>query len=293
MISVRFSSMKSILPIFFFFITGVLQAQIGDSLTFYADIMRHAEVAQHRVWAAEAFKTELNDQLSKDEEFQRDYTSISQWVMFLYNQDSTLRVISWQVNEEENKTYHGLIQKRGSQPSPLKQGRVDLWESEYEVLSADQWIGLIYYDIVEDQSGNIILFGYADRNDGRLVKVAEPLVEDKGEWFLGGEVFYMDENPVRPNVKTRIFLEYSKRAAARLTYDRTDNLIFFDHLIPLDGMEDEGTVMVPDGSYSAFKMKKGKWVFVEKLFDHVSEKPPMDDRPRDVKRDVFGNPVSK
>jgi hypothetical protein len=285
--------MKLFHSLLFVFAGCALYGQISDSLTFYADIMRHADLPEHRVWAARAFQGELSKDLKEDLNFEKDFSSIDKWVMFLYSKDSTLRVITWQVNEEERKTYQGMIQRKGQRPVSLEQGEVDLWESEYEVLVRDNWIGLIYYDMVEDRSGNLILFGYADRNDGTLIKVAEPLVEEDGDWYFGGEVFYMDENPIRPNVKNRIFLQYSNRAAARLTYDRSDNLIFFDHLIPLDGMEDEGTVMVPDGSYSAFKMKKGKWVFVEKLFDQVSEEPPMDDRPRDIKRDVFGNPVSK
>jgi hypothetical protein len=51
-----------------------------------------------------------------------------------------------------------------------------------------------------------------------------------------------------------------------LRYVPEQNLIVFDHLAPPDPkMKDKPDTFGPDLSYDGYKLKEGKWVFVENL----------------------------
>jgi hypothetical protein len=67
-------------------------------------------------------------------------------------------------------------------------------------------------------------------------------------------------------------------------------------LIPFKGLyEGQGTVWVPDGSYSAFEWRKGYWHFVEKLPVQYSETPPggQPTQRESERKDILGRPIGK
>ena len=70
------------------------------------------------------------------------------------------------------------------------------------------------------------------------------------------------------NAKTRkrVVFEYTRQASMLLRYVPEQNLIVFDHLSPPDPkMKNKPETYGPDLSYDGYKLKNGRWQFVEGL----------------------------
>jgi hypothetical protein len=78
---------------------------------------------------------------------------------------------------------------------------------------------------------------------------------------LGAAVF--DGNG---KTRKRVVFEYARQVSMLLRYVPDQNLIVFDHLSPPDKkMKDKPETFGPDLSYDGYKLKNGRWVFVENL----------------------------
>jgi len=66
-------------------------------------------------------------------------------------------------------------------------------------------------------------------------------------------------------------------------------MIVYDHIIStiLPGI---GPGMVQDGSYEAYELKRGKWIYVEKLFNETQDEPirPVPILNERKGKDIFG-----
>jgi hypothetical protein len=87
----------------------------------------------------------------------------------------------------------------------------------------------------------------------------------------------------------RYVLEYSSTVAASIRYNTDEKMVVFDHITELPGPAAAGGVLlVADGTYEGYTLRKGVWKHVNKLkVTEMSEAP----RPMPVKsedRDVLG-----
>ncbi|MDX1684628.1 MAG: hypothetical protein R3275_05280 [Saprospiraceae bacterium] len=270
------------------------QSMKFDSVAFYADVMRNAEISEHRLSAAKRFEVNFVKNLESKTAFSRSFDKIQNWVSFIYPPDSSFRVISWQVDGVEDHDYRGIIQMSDGDLIRLRDASKDLEDVEFAVLSPDRWYGAIYYDLVTVDSATYILLGYNALDKYQSRKVAEVIHFEEDQVEFGKEIFYMDQDSIRPTVKTRIVLEYSELAAVRLTYDPQRELIFFDNLIPVESYEKEGEiVMVQDGSYSGFSLVDDKWIFIDKIFDTKVDEPPRERPALKEDKDILGRPGEK
>ena len=270
------------------------QSMKFDSVAFYADVMRNAEISEHRLSAAKRFEVNFMKDLESKTSFSRSFDKIQNWVSFIYPPDSSFRVISWQVDGVEDHDYRGIIQMSDGDLIRLRDASKDLEDVEFAVLSPDRWYGAIYYDLVTVDSATYILLGYNALDKYQSRKVAEVIHFEEDQVEFGKEIFYMDQDSIRPTVKTRIVLEYSELAAVRLTYDPQRELIFFDNLIPVESYEKEGEiVMVQDGSYSGFSLVDDKWIFIDKIFDTKVDEPPRERPALKEDKDILGRPGEK
>lgn len=201
-----------------------------------------------------------------------------------YPQDSSFRIFSWQLYVDEDEyRYFGAIQLNTPELTliPLQDRSFQISEDpEQVILDPDQWYGAVYYNIrqVETPTGPYyLLFGFDGYAFYHKRKVIDVLRIKDGVATFGAPVFYHPATREKPEFsKNRIVQEYSAAATVKVNYDPTFEIIMYDHLVPGAGQYGEGMTYYPDGSYEGYREEGGRWVYIEKVFDQVSESAPRD-----------------
>ena len=281
---------------FLFFVLPFLafSQEEKDDLVFYADVMRHADIAEHREWAAKHFKEELINVLGSDGVSAEQHNKLRSWISFLAPADSAFSIITWQVNAVDTVLYEGIVQLKGGKTIPLNAANHNINESDYDSYDANNWFAALYYDLIAFSPNRYLILGYNASHSVMNMKVAETLTISGEEVQFGQEWFQMDQDAVRPHLKNRIVLQYDKRSSARMAYDPEMQTLFYDHVIPMETMEKKDEVSwVPDGSYEGFRLKGDTWMYVEKLFTRQVDTPPGIGKPQSTKKDILGRPVQK
>lgn len=279
--------MKEIPVILFFTLFSLLhswgQAQSGslagpdlaqvqkyeDTIAVWARGVLNAEIEDERIYACHQMIPALARALRVHNSFQYKFPRLEN-VAITYPSDSSFRIFSWQlkVNEAEYR-YFGAIQ--WNSPSlklvPLSDRSHDLPDPEAVAVRADQWYGLVYYNIVPfemaDKSKAWLLFGYDGHSTYERRKVIDVLHFKEDKPVFGAPVFRMNKNDLRH----RIIYQFSADAAVRVNYDENEKMIVCDHLLEQAGhLPGQGNTRVPDGSYEGFRLEKGIWKYVEEVF---------------------------
>ena len=219
-------------------------------------------------------------------------------VSIQYAPDSTFRIFTWQlfVNDTDYR-YYGAIQMNTPELKlfPLIDRSFNLENPQQGVLKPDSWYGALYYAIqkLEDpQQPYYLLMGYDGFSFFRRRKVLDVLSFQDGNPVFGASIIPETVSDSLP--RQRMILEYSASASVRLNWDAALELIVFDHLIPIDGAYGEGEVLVPDGSYEAFRIEKGKLVYIPMLETQLQLEPPRPSPVLDDKsKDILGKPTKK
>lgn len=260
--------------------------------------------------AATKFVEGFQTALELPQSFDYKFDSLSN-VLHIYPPDSTFRILTWElyVDKDEYK-YFGIIQHRGDSKKGIApkvillddfSGRMR--KIEDKIYNAQNWYGALYYNIKPFKTKEGIkyaLFGLDSYEFFEKRKILEILsFDEEREPIFGAPVieYTIKQNNVPPRemVFNRFMIQYSSEAAASINFNTDEDMILFDHLIPMNanfpGVE---YVMVPDGSYEGFKLKKGVWTYVEKVYDHKYE---IDEFPvpepvlnKSDKKDIFGRP---
>lgn len=162
-------------------------------------------------------------------------------------------------------------------------------------LPISDWTGCLYYTIVSFKKSRkkyYALIGYRYEDYYRRSKHIEILAMEKGEPRFGVPLIKMDKG----QTVDRFSIVYAAEAPAFFNMDEIENKIVFDNLIPFNGLyEGQGVVYVPDGSYSAFELKRGYWRFIDKLPVEPQDIPLMSNPVLDENRgkDIIGRDKSK
>ncbi|MEM8906458.1 MAG: hypothetical protein AAGD05_01325 [Bacteroidota bacterium] len=304
--------MKKLLLFFVFLSPFWLTAQ-SDSLTHSASSpLQQLEVAmkslaltvltdsiqQNRLEAHEQLKTKMQEALQMPGSFDYPFAELPS-ISFQYPDDRSFRVVTWQLYVDMNTyRYAGYLQSNAPQPqlTVLMDRANEVEDPEYDILDADHWFGAVYYNIKSfnhPEGRRYLLFGFNGYQLFHKRKFIDVLSFDQGVPVFGATVFQSNE-PNRPDLaKNRLVLTYSAETYVRLNYDENLSLIVFDNLLVGAGaLKGQGPVMLPDGSYCGYQLKKGNWVYVDKLFDHTYDSAP---RPQPVLgngrkgKNVFGN----
>jgi len=204
-------------------------------------------------------------------------------VSVLPSEDNKFRIFTWQLCVDENHfTYGGYIQMAGEQAKvfALNDRSAEVRRPRSEVLSADNWYGVLYYNIKpmskRKRNKYYTLFGFDANTLYTRRKVMDILYFEKGVPKFGAPVFNISDADKSPRTDHRFIMEYSGSAAASLNYSEEMQMIVYDNLIPFPSPhEEEGTAMMPDGSYHGFKLKRKQWNSVEKVFTHVQQSAPI------------------
>ncbi len=190
--------------------------------------------------------------------------------------DSSFRIFSWQlfVNDSTYR-YYGAIQMNSRELvlHPLIDRSFEFDEPPlFDELNPDNWYGALYYNLRQfntPEGKAYLLFGFDAYTFFEKRKLIEVLhFTSEGKPVFGAEVFDRGPNANISGEK-RIFQEYSSETRCKLNWDEQYSMILFDHLIPMNSPFGRGVTMVTDGSYDGFKYEKGRWVFVDKVFNDV------------------------
>ena len=114
--------------------------------------------------------------------------------------------------------------------------------------------------------------GFVAMDNEKIIDVLK--FEKGGKLRFGAPIFDFGSDSVR----SRLIIEYKEDASVRVNYDAYQKMIVLDHLVPQEGNTSAKDTYVPDGTYEGFELKKGRWIYVEKVFTfsiNHPDNPPM------------------
>jgi hypothetical protein len=213
--------------------------------------------------------------------------------------DSSFRIFTWQlfVNDSTYR-YYGAIQMNQSklQLFPLRDHSDGMEVAPVrEQLSADRWYGALYYNLRQfdtREGRKYLLFGYDAFAFFEKRKVLDVLSFDNtGKPIFGAPVFERPQAVAGPP-EQRMVLEYAADASVRLNWDEQYQIVLFDHLVSSPSPYGRGMMSVPDGSYDGFKLEKGRWKLIEKVFNDSQKEAPTPEPILSTRKgkDIVGKP---
>lgn len=277
----------------FIIMSQMIRAQ--ENLAFYCDVMANAYEGENRNTAATKFNELFFQALNEKNSFNNPFTELK-WVSIKYDEAKSFRVITWQLkNKDNNHQYFGFIQKNDGSLFKLMNKTKPNADSEYEMNDADNWMGCLYYNIREVEikgKKNYILFGYNANNSISNYKICEVLTfDDSNKPIFGNEIFMIGEG-VRPDLKSRIIIEYSAISNVNFNYNEEMGMIVHDHLIARTGVSDKEVVSrIPDGTYVGYKWDGKVWKYIDKIEHQISDPNEIFYQPKAKeveKKDLFG-----
>lgn len=266
--------------------------EMEDTISLLAYAVINDSLEENRFGACREMIPRLVKALKVENSFDYPFEQLRS-VSIQYPQDSSFRIFTWQlyVNKDDYR-YFGAIQMNSPDLKlfPLVDRSFNVSNESQASLTPAEWYGNVYYNIqeVDGPDGRYYtLFGFDAYSFFRKRKIIDVLkFNQNGDPVFGHAVFVKEgEQPVK-----RIVREYSAEVSTRCNYDELLEIIIFDHLITMSGPHGEGTVAYPDGSYEGYRLENGLWVYIDKVFNQVSDEAP---RPAPVldnrTKDIFGN----
>lgn len=286
------------MQLLFLFVVISIYLNAQNDLQFYCDVMANAYEGKNRMFAAKEFEKTFISTLKEQGSFQNEFTELK-WISIKTDEAKTFKIFTWQVRDENNK-YHnfGLIQKHNDEVITLMDTNDPNPDNEYETNEASHWMGGLYYKIMEQSIDNkkiYLLFGY-DANDGKLArKFCDVLsFDEQGIPLFGKEIFKISDG-VRPDLKSRIVLEYSLIANVNFNYNDQMGMIVHDYIVSRLGVSEDGSIAkIPDGTYVGYKWDGKYWNFIEKIQHQISDEADIYYKPKpkeSVKRDIMGKKI--
>lgn len=219
-------------------------------------------------------------------------------LMVVNSSDSLVKIFSGMIRLLDGQVsyYGGIYYHPTSKWIPLEEIKTDFQYFEKEQSEPSNWYGSVYYDLYPFKSKSqtkYVLFGYRSVDRFTGMKLADVLSFEKEEVLFGAPVFHNEKKNTTLN---RFYITYAAEAPIKLNFDEEESKIVFDHLIPIKSPYDTSrTILVPDGSYSAYKLKRGKWIFEDKLAVQVADEAPRDYPILDNRknRDILGRSTEK
>ena len=260
-----------------------------DTLALLAYAVVNDSIEQERFAACRALIQVLVRTLKIENSYQYRFDRLKS-VSIMAPPDSSFRIFTWQlfVNDSTYR-YYGAIQMNSPELKlfPLIDRSADMDERPvYETLPPERWYGALYYTLRQfdtKEGHKYLLCGYDAHTFFEKRKVIEILSFDAaGKPVFGAPVF---DKPGAKAAELRMLFEYSAEASVRVNWDEQYQLILFDHLIPWPSPFGGGLSYVPDGSYDGLRLEKGRWKFIDKVFNDVQEEAPRPEPVLDTRQD--------
>lgn len=268
---------RSYTTLLFFFVTTISFAQHSDEsknlkqLSIYQDSLKSLGKKfvnnpddMERKAANYTFIRTLVSALKIPHSFNYPFDSVKS-ISILNAPDNRFRILSWHVmNQDGSYRFYGTVQMNTGNNLlmyPLEDYSPMIKNPEDSVTDNRKWYGAQYYRIIRVPAAKpyYVLLGWKGNNVKSTKKVIEVLSFDQNDKPNLGM-------PVFKGTRKRVVFEYTRQASMLLRYVPEQNLIVFDHLAPPDDkMKDHPETFGPDLSYDGYKLKNGRWEFVENL----------------------------
>ncbi len=226
-----------------------------------------------------------------EEASERWQWQLPQYASVLVSPDGHLRLFTWAVVRDDGEyECFGVVQFYNDKDDEyqylkLNDKSEEIMNREESTLSADQWFGAVYQDIIQTPMGDRTLYtllGWNGVDNLTERKVIEPVVIKGGVPQFGAAVFRRERN------LRRVVLEYTNDAMVHLAYEQQtvqevqhervkvkgtnryrtidkvkehkERVIIFDEVEPqVPGMEGLFQYYVPSGVELAYAFVDGKW----------------------------------
>jgi hypothetical protein len=270
-----------------------------DTLALLAYAIVNDSMQEMRFAATQKFIPSLVQALKVPNSFAHPFKRL-QTISIQYPADSSFRVFTWQLYVDENDyRYYGAIQMNSPElklfPLIDRSGEMPLL-TEQEILKPERWYGSLCYRLYQfdaPEGRHYLYFGFDAKEFYSRRKLMDVLYFEQGEPRFGAPVFVDSLQGGGVHTRNRIILDYYAEASVKLSYDDALGMVIFDNLIDIPGPE--GPIRVPDGSYVGYQLGQGRWVRIEKVFDHVYETAPRPEPVLDARkdRDILGKEAKK
>jgi len=266
---------------------------IQDTLKHLSDSLVLSQDPNVRLHSSQSFIKALVRALKVEGSYNYPFDSL-QRVAVLNAPDRKFRIFNWgTMLADGSYRYYGTIQmnnKKKLEMYPLVDYS-DKIKNTDTVTSNDKWYGALYYKILQ-QKKHYYLFGWDGNTGDSYKKLIDVLYFNSKKPRFGAPDFVWQDKSGKQKTRKRFIVEYNKEASVSLNYDPDMKMVMYDHLIPPnDKAEGIYSMYVPDGSYEAFEMKKGKWVHVENVWTSTQTTPFP--KPIDFNKEHLSKPRGK
>jgi hypothetical protein len=231
--------------------------------------------SHNRLQAAAEARKLLSEILRKKGSYKHPFSAVK-GISILQPADKKFKIFSWEVYENKDSyRQYGIIQTSDEKVFVLDDKSETIKLPEFARLKYDNWYGALYYHIqpfttgINNETQYILLgrdsYGFFERR-----KVIEILYFDfSGSPKFGNNILQVKDVRGQFRNVCRYFLQYSAAASVILRYDAELEMIVFDHLILGPPMSKNAPpTNIPDGSFNGLKITKGKWNFVDMVFEY-------------------------
>jgi len=244
-----------------------------DSLHIYLDSLRGSKKDAQRIKWNKTFKRKLAETLEEDGVFNYPFDSLKT-IAKIYSPDKKFRLFNWNVeNDRGEHSYYGfiLLVDKGKVIELSDQSNA-ITDPESKSLDNKKWYGALYYDIILSNTvgrNEYTLLGWDGNNKMTGKSIIDVLVIAGDKANFGVPIFINE----KLGVKKRVVFEFSPLVNILLTYDPKEKRIIFDHLMP-DSPAAEGIFeyYFPDGTYDAYRLENGKWIFESDIDARFNER---------------------
>lgn len=188
-------------------------------------------------------------------------------ISILNSPDNKFRIFSWPImNNDGSYRFYGAIQMNSGgalKLYPLEDYSPLFKNPQDSVTDNNKWYGAQYYKIIPvyGASPYYVLLGWKGNTIKSTKKVIEVLSFKNDKVQLGSPIF-----TEKGKNRKRIIFEYTRQASMLLKYVPDQNLIVFDNLAPPDKkFKDQPETYGPDLSYNGYRLKNGKWEYVDNI----------------------------
>lgn len=250
-------------------------AQLEDSLLFYRNQVFKAREDYPRMVANEAFLSVMRNALAQAGSFEYPFAKLNS-ISTITSPDEQFRIFNWNIeNDDFSQQFYCFILQNNKERTltELMESPIDPRKPEKVVLNEYEWMGALYYDMVEVKSNGktfYTLLGWDGTDKLTTKKVIEVFSwSSNGNLKLGAPIFKS-----KNGIKKRIVFEHNGDVSMTLTYHEDKQQIIFNHLAPMDQrLAGNVEYYVPDLTFDAYELSKGKWVYKEDVDVRNQVKP--------------------
>jgi hypothetical protein len=212
----------------------------------------------------------MEEILKSDSSFYFDYQEIEH-IGKITSQNKRINIFTWNIPLRTGMLFRGFIQCSNGNIFPLKQENT-FKPSETEQYNYENWYGALYYEIVDFQIDDITyyaLLGWSVPNTKNHIKLIDILsIKDNIPMFglnifddeKREEDFYTMANGMLKS-RSRAIFEYDANSTMLLVYNSKNKQFEFEHLSPMQVINEQIVSYGADLSTDIYKLKKGKWVY--------------------------------